>query len=145
MKSKKSRQHEDMKWIPKIKAPSKHKTKTKKSGQHQDTKQTQKRILSLPASMPTIMVLTASSGRNKAHGKGIKLVETGRYLARRGRLTEVFPSPLRCAEIATPAKRRWWVHCGCSERSQWHIKFLSHDWVYEVELLLLKMVIYGHD
>ena len=43
MKSKKSRQHEDMKWIPKIKAPSKHKTKTEKSGQHQDTKQTQKK------------------------------------------------------------------------------------------------------
>ena len=90
-----------------IRPPSKHKTKTKKSSQHQDTKQTPKIILALPASTTAILALIASSGRNKAHSKGTKLAETGRYLARLGRLTGVFPSLLRRTKIATPAKHRW--------------------------------------
>jgi len=52
----------------------------------------------------TILALTLSSRRNKAHGKGTKLAETRRYLARHGSLTGVHPRPLRRAEIATPAK-----------------------------------------
>jgi hypothetical protein len=34
-----------------------------------------------------ILALTLCSRSNKAHGKGIKLAETGRYLARHKRLT----------------------------------------------------------
>jgi hypothetical protein len=56
------------------------------------------------AATTAIMVLTSSSRGNKAQGKGTKLAETGRYLARPGRVTGVFPNPLRRAEIATPAK-----------------------------------------
>jgi hypothetical protein len=51
------------------------------------------------------LALTSSSRRIKAYGKGTKLAETKRYLVRHGRLTGVFLSPLRGAEIATPAKR----------------------------------------
>jgi hypothetical protein len=52
-----------------------------------------------------ILALTSSSERNKAHGKGTKLAEIRIYLARLGRPMGVFTSPLRHAEIATPAKR----------------------------------------
>ena len=55
-----------------------------------------------------IMALILSSRRNKAHGKGTKLAKTGRYLARHGRLTGFFPSPLKNIKIAMPAKRGWW-------------------------------------
>ena len=57
------------------------------------------------AATTAIMALTSSSGRNKAHNKGTKLAETERYLARHMRLTGVFPSPLRHAEIDAPTKR----------------------------------------
>lgn len=56
------------------------------------------------AATTAILTLTLSSGRNNAHGKGTKLTETGRYLVRCMRPMGVFPSPLRCAEIATPAQ-----------------------------------------
>ena len=50
----------------------------------------------------------------KAHGKGTKLAETRRYLARRKRLTGVLPSPMRCIEIAALVKCGWRACCGCS-------------------------------
>ena len=52
--------------------------------------------------------------RSNSHGKGTKLTEIGRYLAKPGRIAGVFPSLLRLVEIATPAKHRWQVRCGCS-------------------------------
>ena len=57
-------------------------------------------FFALPTSTTTTMVLIMSSGRNKAHGKGTKVAENMRYLARRKRLMWVFPSPLRHAETA---------------------------------------------
>ena len=40
--------------------------------------------LQIFAARTAILALTLSSGRNKTHGKGTKLAETGRYLARHG-------------------------------------------------------------
>jgi hypothetical protein len=39
------------------------------------------------AATTAILALTLCNGSNKAHGKGIKLAETGRYLARHRTLT----------------------------------------------------------
>ena len=49
------------------------------------------------ATTTAILALTSSSGRNKAHSKGTKLDETGRYLVRHRRLTGVFLSSFRHA------------------------------------------------
>lgn len=72
-------------------------------------------FFALLASIGAILVSTICSMRKITHGKEKKLAETGRSMARHGRVTRLMMPPLRRVAGTVPAKNCSCVHCGCSQ------------------------------